>query len=235
MPSDGKERDSKLPGHWLTWSFSGTRRAGAVAARFAPRRRSYGTLESITDSDQRSLRPIAASAYEVAVRTGELLADLVVIPGVRVFHGVRRPGPESPLIPHAVSSGRRLILVESVAWPAGRYETSENGCINCDGVYIGQSVRSLTAAVTHWSSALPSGHEVSAMVVVYVAATGRVILPAGSAGDVISWVTGEDAGRAIRQRLLPGARPASRELVAALIAATSARPDGVRSVNGARK
>ena len=77
----------------------------------------YGSLDTVTDSERRGLRPIGMTAREVAARTGVLLRAL---PGALVFQGVRPAAEELPRIPHAISAGRRLILVESVAWPAGQ-------------------------------------------------------------------------------------------------------------------
>ena len=46
---------------------------------------------------------------------GQLLTDLFALPGVRIFQGVRQAAVDAPRIPHAVSAGHRLVLVESVA------------------------------------------------------------------------------------------------------------------------
>jgi hypothetical protein len=181
--------------------------------------RYHGRLEAITDSERRALRPIAASAYEVASRTGDLLADLLVLPSVRIFHGVRPKGAELPPIPHAVSAGRQLVFVESVAWPPGCYETAENGRIHCDGTYIGQSARPLDTAVEHWRKALPRTHHVSGVIVVHSTSDGELTLPAAAPGG-LAWVHASQAAPAIRQRVERERQPASRRLVAALIAAT---------------
>jgi hypothetical protein len=205
---------------WMTRRVIASRRVHAVVPLRLLERRYHGSLEAITDSERRSLRPIAASAYEVAARTGELLADLVAIPSVRIFHSVRAAGADLPLIPHAVSAGRRLVLIESVAWPPGRYETAVNGRIHCDGTYIGQSVQPLIAAVQHWRKSLPKSHRVSAVIVVHAAAEGDVTLPAATPGE-LAWVHAEDAIGDIRQRILCGRQDVSRYLVAALIEAAA--------------
>ena len=70
-----------------------------------------------------------------------MLGELPAGPGVRIFQGVRPAAAEDlPRIPHAISAGRRLILIESVAWPPGRYQARADDRIHCDGTYIGQSV-----------------------------------------------------------------------------------------------
>jgi hypothetical protein len=182
--------------------------------------RYHGRLDVITDCERRALRPIIASAYEVATLTGELLADLVAVPGVRIFQGVRPAAAGLPLIPHAVSAGRHLVFIESVAWPPGRYETAENGRIQCDGMYIGQSVRPLLAAVQYWRKVLPRNHHVCAVVVVHPATEGEITLPAAMSGDLL-WVHAGQAAGDIRQRMLPRRLAVSRCMLAALIAATA--------------
>jgi hypothetical protein len=185
--------------------------------------RRHGRLEVIIDSEQRALRSIAATAYEAASRTDELLADLIALPGVRMFHGIRTAGAELPLIPHAISVGRRLVLIESVAWPPGRYRTAPDGRICCDGTYIGQSVGPFLAAVGQWRRSVPRSHEVSAMIVVHPCADGDISLPAPASGD-LAWVRAEDAYHDIRQRLACGRPTVSKYLVAALISATEDHP-----------
>src|SRR5215468_5971972 len=96
--------------------------------------RCHGSLAPISDSERRALRPIGATAYEVAALTGMILSELLVHPGVRIFQGVRAiTNAGEPCIPHVVNVGRRLVLIESVAWPPGRYDTTATGRIHCDG------------------------------------------------------------------------------------------------------
>ena len=193
----------------------------AFALLASRRQRIHGSLDSIIDSDRKSLRPIAATAHEVALRTSELLAGLAAIPGVRIFHGVHRAGGELPVLPHAVVAGRRLLLIESVAWPPGCYEIARDGEINCDGVYIGQSVRPLTAAVSYWRAAVPKGHQVSALVIVHAAKEDEILLPAAPADAPIALVRAGNVCQVIQQQLRSGRQSISRHLVATLIAATS--------------
>jgi hypothetical protein len=196
--------------------------AGPVMPTTGPSGRCHGSLDVITDSERRALRPIGTTAREVAARTGELLSGLLTLPGVRIFQGVRpATAVDMPRIPHAVSAGRHLILVESVAWPPGRYAARATGRIHCDGTYIGQSVRPLTNAVRHWRETLPRGHQVSALVVVYPAAEGDLRLPAATTRD-LAWTCPDHAVRDIRARLPGRKQPASMRAVAALFAAIAA-------------
>lgn len=189
-----------------------------------PPRRCHGSLDTITDSERRALRPISITAHDVAVRTGVLLAELLTLPGVRIFQGVRSAAADLPRIPHAISIGRQVLLVESVAWPAGRYATTPTGRIHCDGMYIGQSVRPLLAAIWRWRQALPHGHRVSALVVVHPSADGDLTLPA-AAGKDIAWVHAAGAVRYIQEQLPPGQQPVSISAVAALAAAAAIDED----------
>jgi hypothetical protein len=205
---------------WLTRRAIASWREGDVVPLPAGEQRYHGRLEVITDSERRSLRPIASTAYEVAARTGELLADLMAIPSVQIFRGVRTIGTDLPLIPHAINAGRQLVLIESVAWPPGHYQTSASGRIYCDGTYIGQSVRPFIAAAEHWRKALPRTHRVIAMIVVHTRCDRAIRLPTPTTGDLI-WICAEDAAHAIRRCLLSGRQDLSKSLVAALISATA--------------
>jgi hypothetical protein len=184
----------------------------------------HGSLDTITDSERRTLRPIGTTAHEVATRTGVLLGALPAGPGVRIFQGVRPAAAEDlPRIPHAICAGRQLILVESVAWPPGHYQVGQAGRIHCDGTYIGQSVLPLVNAARYWRATLPRGHRVSALVVVHPTGEGDLVLPAGTAAE-LAWTCGGDAAAAaIRARLPRGRPPTSAQAVAALIAATTGK------------
>lgn len=182
--------------------------------------RLLGSLQAITDSERRALRPIGMTAYEVAARTGTLLRELLSLPSVRIFQAVHLAAGEMPCVPHVICAGNRLVFVESVAWPPGRYSAAESGRINCDGVYIGQSVRPLAGAVRRWQEMLPDDHWVSALVVVHPTAAGELALP-GAASRQVGWAGACDAVRELRTRL-PGDRQAtSMTAVAALVAAAA--------------
>jgi hypothetical protein len=190
--------------------------------RMVTARRWHGSLDTITDSERRGLRPIETTAREVAARTGVLLGELPAGPGVCIFQGVRPAAAEDlPRIPHAISAGRQLILVESVAWPPGRYDQEADGRIHCDGTYIGQSVLPLVNAVRYWRDALPRGHRVGALVVVYPTAEGDLALPV-TVAEELAWTRACDAVGTLRARL-PRGRPASARAVEVLVAATAGK------------
>lgn len=180
----------------------------------------HGSLESITDTERRALRPIGATAHEVAVRTGVLLGELTALPGIQIFQGVCQAAADLPPIPHAVNAGRQVILVESVAWPPGRYAATMAGRIYCDGAYIGQSMRPLRRAVRHWQEVLPPGHRVSGLVVVHPTDEGDLQL-GDTAARTISWAHACDAVGEVRAHLPRRCQPVSIRAVAALIAATA--------------
>jgi hypothetical protein len=210
---------SSLPfAMWMTRRVIASRRLRAIVPPSVLERRYHGNLEVITDSEHRPLRPIGVTAREVASWTGALLADLTTHPSVRIFHNVRPAGASLTSIPHAISAGRKLILIESVAWPPGCYEAAANGHVHCDGTYIGQSVRPLIASVRHWQELLPKNHQVRAMIVVHAAAGCSVQLPATTRN--LSWVLADGALHDIRQDIQRGHQAVSRNAVAALIAAT---------------
>lgn len=196
---------------------------GALAARLASRY--HGSLEAITDSERRALRPIGTTERDVAERTGELLAGLLDRPGLWAFQGIRPTTADSPRIPHAISAGRQLVLVESVAWPPGRYTTTPLGRIHCDGVYIGQSVAPLLAAVEHWRATLSRSHQVGALVVVHPTAQGTLALPAVTACG-LAWSRACDAVRYLVGLLPHGQQPTSLRLVGELFKAAAEEEPG---------
>lgn len=207
---------------WVARRVRAARDARALLPPDVLERRYHGSLAVIRDTERRSLRSIGASSYDVAARTGVLLAGLTAVPGVRIFLGVRPAGTHLPPTPHAVSAGRHLVLVESVAWPPGCYQVAASGEVLCDDVYIGQSVRPLRDAVRHWRRSLPRGSRVTARVVVHPPYGAKVALPRGADGD-IGWLLAEEAEADIRQYISTDRRPPHRSTVAALVSATASR------------
>jgi hypothetical protein len=205
----------------LTGAVEG-RAAGSaqVIARLSGR--CHGSLDLITDSGRRGLRPIGRSVREVTASTFELLGELLDLPGVRIFQGVRSPVTDVPRTPLAISVGRQLILIEPVAWPSGRYATTRAGRILSDGMYIGQSIRPLLTTIRHWQESLPASHRVCAVVVVHpIARDGDLLLPV-KASPGLAWVLAGEAVGCIRAHLPGGRQPVSMRAVAALVAATAA-------------
>jgi hypothetical protein len=177
--------------------------------------RHHGNLAALAHTAVRPLRPIGISADEIAERTGDLLDDLAAAPNVRILRAVRPAGTALPVISHAVTAGRTLILVESVAWPPGRYLIDADGRIRCDHQYIGQSVGALTAAVRQTRRLLPRNHQVSGLVVVHRTGDGgRYTLP--TASDGLAWVLAEEAAPRLRGRLAADRITVSRHALAAL-------------------
>jgi hypothetical protein len=206
---------------WLTWRVRELSRISRKVPATLLEQRRYGDLSAITDTDRRPLRPIGTTAVDVATRTEALLGDLTAIPSVRIFRGVRPAGTNLPLTSHAISAGRLLILVESVAWPPGRYRTDASGKVRCDGQYIGQSVRPLVVAVRRTRRLLPRSHRVSALVVVHGTGHGTYVLPAP--GTELTWSLADDAAGRLRDRIDRHALTVSRHTLAALTAAEPAR------------
>ncbi len=189
------------------------------ARQAAPAARCHGHLGTIIDSERRALRPIGSTAQEIAERTAALLCDLFALPGIHIFQGVRLMAADAPRISHVIIAGRQVVLVESVAWPPGRYAAEATGRIYCGGTYIGQSVRPLLDAVRYWRQILPSGHRVSALVVVHPTTAGDLALPPTTRG--LTWSHADDAVRDIRGRLTGVRQAISMKAVAALVAATA--------------
>ena len=185
-------------------------------------RRSLGNLDEVTDSERRALRPIGTTAHEIAVLTAKLLSELLTFPSVRIFHGIRPAGADQPRIPHAISAGHQLILVDSVAWPPGAYTMALTGQIYCDGRYIGQSVLPMVTAVRHWRAILPADHHVTGLVIVHPTPdrTQAPAPPAPTSADLF-WSRAHEVVRELSSRLPSGRQPVSLPAMKALVAATS--------------
>jgi hypothetical protein len=176
--------------------------------------RRYGDLASVSADEHRSLRPVGLAVADVVARTDALLGRLVAIPSVRIFQGVRPRGATRPVAAHAVSAGPVLILVESVAWPPGRYRMDATGRVRCDGHYIGQTTRPLSAAVQNCRLLLPRSHHVSAVVVVHRTARGNYTLPPQT--EELGWALADELPRELQARLARHPSTVSRHTIAAL-------------------
>lgn len=159
--------------------------------------RVHGSLDDLTDSERRPLRPIGMSVREVAARTGNLLARLADTPGVRLFACVR-VCDDLPPIGHVISAGPQVLLVESVAWPRGAYATGPDGGVLCEGTYIGQSVHQLVGSVRRLRRRLPR-HRVGAVVVVHPSGAGRLALPETAPAELTWLAPDEVAGHLVRR------------------------------------
>lgn len=157
-----------------------------------------GSLEKLTDDERRSLRPIGMTVREAATRTGELLDRLADAPGVRVFAGIRMT-ERGPRVGFAVSTASTVLVVESVAWPTGAYTVTSQGCVLCDGTYIGQSVRPLLGSVRLLRRLAPR-RLVGAVVVVHSSGAGRPSLPAYSPAGP-AWLPPDELRTHLARRL----------------------------------
>jgi hypothetical protein len=166
-----------------------------------------------------ALRSVGPGATTVAARTGAALTTLRSEPGVHLVHGVRTAGARASPVVHAVLAGRLVVLVTGVVWPAGDYRVDPDGCVHCDGVYIGQSVQPLRDAVRIWSERLPGRHKVGAMVVVHPDGPGGYTLP-GSIWRDLDWSLADSAVDRLRSRFASSPGAASGRALDALTAAT---------------
>jgi hypothetical protein len=156
-----------------------------------------GTLDSLTDEERRSLRPIGRTVRQAADQTGALLYGLISHRGVRLYAGVR-VARHTPRIGFAVSTASRLLLVESVAWPSGSYTVTPEGGVLCDGTYIGQSVLPLLRSVRLMRRLVPR-LAVGAVVVVHPSGPGAPSLPTGGG---IGWQPPSQLCSYLSRRLL---------------------------------
>jgi len=210
---------SPLLSWWTTRHLINAWRLRELVPRWLLDRRWHGSLDTVVDSERRPLRSIGISLGEVAARTGAMVGELLTIPNVQIFRGVHPPDASLPPTTHAVTAGRSLVLVESVALPPGRYGTDGHGRVLCDGVYIGQSVRPLLATVRRWQRALPRRHHVSAVVVLHPTVPGEFAFVDPPQRELV-WALADDAVEEIRSRLAHKQSTSARAF-AALIAGTT--------------
>jgi hypothetical protein len=161
--------------------------------------RRRGTLDRMTDEEGRGLRPIGMSVREAADRTGVLLNPVADHPGVRLYAGVR-VARQAQRIGFAISTASRVLLIDSVAWPSGSYTVSSEGCVHCDGTYIGQSVHPLLGSVRHMRRLVPR-LAIGAVVVVHPSGLGTPSLPARSPGGIV-WLAPTQVREYVARRLL---------------------------------
>lgn len=213
-----------LLGSWAAYRVVMHRRLRDRAPMWLLRQRRYGDLSAVSADDGRPLRPIGLAIGDVAARTDALLATLTTIPSVRIFQGVWPEGEPRPVAMHAVSAGKLVVLIESVAWPPGRYRMDATGQVRCDGQYIGQSTHALNAAARNCKLLLPRFHQVSALVVVHRTGAGDYDLPA-PARD-LAWVLADQLPDELATRLTRYASTVSRHTVAVLTGGVPAQePD----------
>jgi hypothetical protein len=181
-------------------------------------RRYHGRRAGQTSASEPSaLRPVGITATEVATRTGELLAALLDVPSVRIFSGIGPISADAVSVSHAVAAGRTLVLVESVAWPAGRYDLDAQRRVVSDGTWIGQSAEPLARTVAAWRAVLPRTHRVSGLIVVHTSGGGAVELAPRRFADV-AMVDAAGFRPEIRSAL-PARPSVSRHSMAALLGA----------------
>lgn len=67
---------------------------------------------------------------EGEVRTAAMLNELLVIPGTRIFHGVRWPGSDNADIDHIAINGRKIALIDSKMWSGNTHTITSNGAVS---------------------------------------------------------------------------------------------------------
>jgi hypothetical protein len=138
-----------------------------------------------------SVRHPREARRELAVRlTGDLLARyLADIPAARVFHQVTWPGTEFPEVDHAVLCGHRLVLIDSMIWPPGRYSVDRQGYVQRDGKSFGGGALVLGEAARAFQLLLPR-LEVRGVVVLWPESSDETVSSTWEGTDVA--VTGAE-------------------------------------------
>lgn len=124
-------------GHkWRKWSILKTDRGHMVlSAKDAKEFAIWGTPGELSDAiDKFGQRNVALGAIGEK-RTADLLSQLFLIPGTKVFHGLKFPGSENADVDHAVVNGNKIAFVDSKMWSGGHYSWTSNGSIIRDKKY----------------------------------------------------------------------------------------------------
>lgn len=88
--------------------------------------------------------------------TGDVLEELLVIPGVRVIHGLKFPGSEKADVDHAVVYGRKIAFIDSKMWKPGKYSWNNRGEIVKDTGYRDlETITHFPTAVHKYANLLP--------------------------------------------------------------------------------
>lgn len=91
-------------------------------------------------------------------RTADLLQELLLIPGTRIFHGVRWPGSKDGDIDHVAINGNKIALIDSKLWSGNKHMmTSQGHVITFKGqnesfsrhVHFGNAVRKLEESLMY--------------------------------------------------------------------------------------
>jgi curved DNA-binding protein CbpA len=137
--------------------------------------------------------------------TAELVETyLTRLPGVRIFHGLSRPGSVFADIDHAVLCGRRLVLIESKMWLPGHYTMDLAGRLWRNGHPFRGGTVQLAESVAAYRALLPDV-EVRGVVLAYPSRAGEITVdepaevlappmtPHRFVQDVGGWLAGESA------------------------------------------
>jgi hypothetical protein len=128
--------------------------------------------------------------------TAQAIDDyLLRLPGVKVFHGLTRPGSVFADVDHAVLLGRRLVLLESRMWLPGHYEADADGAVYRNGHVFHGGAAHLPDGIADYRRLLP-GVQVRGVLVVHPSRVGLLSTDVED-GVAIPPLTAEDFVRTI--------------------------------------
>ncbi len=162
-----------------------------LAARFAP----YRTRQRIDwQANVWQLRAGGRGSVVRSQNAAGLTADLLAryltrIPAVRVF---RDPSGVGPGIDHLVLCGRRMLLISSVSWPAGRYSLGRSGEVLLEGQPVMSGSLGVTEALRVCRRRFRRA-QVRGLVLNWPPQAGGQYLPTSWTPDQDYAVTGPDA------------------------------------------
>ncbi|MBC9705956.1 MAG: NERD domain-containing protein [Enterococcus sp.] len=105
----------------------------------------------------------------------QLLRSLLVIPGTRIFHGVKFPGSKTADIDHVIVNGDKIVLVDSKNWKGGDYWWSDSKTVErYAGGRTDKFTMHLPVALDHYKNKF-KGHQTRGIVLVHASNEKRQV------------------------------------------------------------
>lgn len=147
--------------------------------------------------------------------SGAMIEQVLRIPGSKVFHSVRWPGRKNADVDHVLVCGRRVLVMDSKMWRAGRYSVDSYGDLLRDGEPFAGGKLTFSAAVDAYRKALPAHAQVQGLVVLHAATPGNTVVDLPPTYPV-RVVAAADAYEAMGAWLAPGAGAVDTAIVSAV-------------------
>ena len=150
---------------------------------------------SLVESDGNVTRDLRREVVAEQL-TAPLLQEFLAMPGVGVIHRVAFPGSPSSHVSHAVISGERIALIDSVLWEPGDYLLDRfDRVVRDGGLSESHSIR-LSIALQRYLEAMPL-LQMRAWVVVHPLRSEGIVLANEDDGSGVRLVTADEMMREV--------------------------------------